>query len=214
MRAQAPEALPLVHLVYPAPNGTIFDISCGALVKTVINPDAVKETVRRLPEFQARWDREGPAYLSLTYAEVGLPFPYKEMQAALTVCPGVPSLSAPLMISVRRDLSTSERRDPEWVLALGIYHELMHTYTRPVHGVSVLRKKYAAEQPRVLNHLHVMALETLVLLKRGKTDELAWLGRDYETTYPPAYRRAWQIVSSEGHQAFISELRQLARGSR
>ena len=77
--------IPKVHLLYPAPNGSVFDRNCSGLMKTEINDEWVQETVRRTPEFQALWDKEGPAYLSVTFAEVGLEFPYREMQATLTV---------------------------------------------------------------------------------------------------------------------------------
>jgi hypothetical protein len=190
----------------------VFDVNCGELVKTTVNPEAIKEAVRRAPEFQAMWDREGPAYLSATFDEIGLPFPYTEMQAAITVCPGVRSMSTPLMLNVTRYLSSAKTRDPDWLFVETVYHELMHTYVRRVNANSVLRKKYAAEAPVVLNHLHVMALEKFALLKLGKTDELTRVGVDYETLLPPPYKRAWEIVNDiEGHQAFVNELKQLVR---
>jgi hypothetical protein len=213
--APAEREIPRIHLLYPPQNGTVFDINCADLLKVTVNPAWVQEAVRRAPEFQARWDREAAAYLATTFDEVGLPFPYKEMQAALTVCPGVRSMSTPLVINVRRYLESSETRSPHWLLAETIYHELMHIYVRPVNAVSALRKKYAGEQPVVLNHLHVMALEKFVLTKLGRPEELAQVGLDYVNVLPPAYKRAWTIMHEiEGHQPFINELKQLARAGR
>lgn len=190
-------------------------MNCADMLKTTVEPEWIAEAVRRVPEFQAWWDREAEGYLSTTFREVGLRFPYAEVQAALTVCPGVRSMSTPLIINVRRYLASSETRSPNWLLAETIYHELMHVYVRPVHDVSALRKKYSSEHPVVLNHLHVMALEKFVLLKLRRAEELARVGLDYVNVLPPQYKRAWTIVSEiEGHQAFIDELKQLARDTR
>jgi hypothetical protein len=205
-------AIPAVHLLYNSPNGTVFDRSCGGWLKTKVSTESIREAARRAPEFQALWDREGPTYLSATFAEIGLPFPYKEMQAALTVCPGIPSMSLPLMVSVTRFLPSSSTRDPDSRFVEIVYHELMHTYTREVNAISALRKKYADEELVVLAHLHVMALEKFVLLKLGRAEELKRVGDDYQTRFGGPYKRAWVIVNEiEGHEAFVKELKQVAR---
>jgi len=203
--------IPKVDFLYPAPLGTIFDRTCPQLLNTQINPGWVQETVRRLPEFQAQWDREGPKYLSLILAEIGLKFPYREMQAALTVCP-VSTMSMPLMINVRSFLSTAPSPAPPEFFSEVVFHELMHHYVSPVFASSALRKKYAVEPPVTLYHLHVMALEKFVLMKLGKTVELKHLDYLYRTDPPPSYyKRAWEIVNDiEGYEAFIKELKALA----
>jgi hypothetical protein len=209
----AADVPPKVHLLYPPPDGSVFDRSCPAVLKDapVIDRQWIDEAVRRAPEFQQRWDSEGPAYLKIAFDAVGRPFPFGEMQAALTVCP-VSSMSLPLIINVRGFLASAGNRRPEWFLPLLVFHELMHTYTRKVNTVSVLRKKHAAESAATLNHLHVMALEHLVLTKMGKLDELKWLDRDYRTASSPAYKRAWEIVNDiESVEAFVAELRMTSR---
>jgi len=209
--AQTHLQIPTIDLVYPAPNGSIFDVFCGTLLKINISQAAVEETVHRRPELQLLWDREGPTYLSATFSEIGLPFPYKEMQATLTVCTGVPSMSAPLFVSVRNFLPSAVARYPDSHFVERLYHELMHTYVSRVNATSELRKKYKAEPPLVLNHLHVMALEKMVLLKLEKTEELKLLTVDYEPVLPPEYKRAWEIVDKiEGHRPFVAELKQLS----
>jgi predicted nucleic acid-binding protein len=208
----APASLPKVYLLYPAPDGSVFDRNCSDTLKDapVIDRKWIDETVRRAPEFQRSWDAEGPAYLTTTFDAIGLAFPYVEMQAALTVCP-VLSMSLPLMINVRRFLASAGNRTPDWFLPMLVFHELMHTYTRPVNTTSALRKKHASEPALVLNHLHVLALEKFVLTKLGKADELKWLDQSYRTTAPPAYKRAWEIVNDEGVDAFLNELKAAAR---
>ena len=133
------------------------------------------------------------------------------MQAALTVCP-VASMSLPLIINVRGFLVSAGNPTPDWFFPLLVFHELMHTYTRPVNTSSTLRKKHSFESVVTLNHLHVLALEKLVLTKLRKVDDLQWLDRRYRTASPAAYKRAWEIVNDvEGVEAFLSELKAAAR---
>jgi hypothetical protein len=213
--AQTSIPIPTIDLIYPAPNGTIFDTYCGELLKTTVSRAAVEETMRRRPELQALWDREGQAYLSTTFSEIGLPFPYKEMQAYLTVCPGVIPMAAPLFMNVSRYLSSAATRYPDAHFVETLYHELMHTYIHPVVATSALRKKYASEPRAVVSHLHVMALEKMVLLKMGKEDELKRVASEYQSVLPPEYRRAWEIVDKiEGYQPMVNELKQLTGSGR
>ena len=209
-KVQHPQT-PIIRLLYPA-GGTIFDRTCPQFLKTQINPEWVQETARRVPEFQALWDKHGPAYLSVTFAEIGLGFPYREMQAALTVCP-VSSMSIPLMINVRAFLSSEQSPVPPEHFAEDVFPELMHHYTQPVNASSALRKKYATEPPVVLSHLHVMAIEKFALLKLGRTEELKYLDYQYRNNPPPAYyKRAWEIVNDiEGYESFIREMKLLQK---
>lgn len=200
---------PKLELLYSGPSGTVFDRTCGALLHADIPAAWVSETVRRLPEFQDAWDRAAPEYFKAVLQEVGLAFPYREMQAVLTVCP-VSTMSMPLMINVKSFLSTAERQPPKDDFAEKVFHELMHHYVSPVLATSALRRKYAAEPPVVFVHLHVMALEQFALEKLGKTEELQYLDQEYRTDPPPSnYKRAWEIVHREGYQAFLAELKQL-----
>jgi hypothetical protein len=203
------QLLPTVYLLYPAPDGTIFDRTCGATMKTEIDSKWVQETVRRAPDFQAQWDEQGPTYMTAAFAEIGRKFPFRQMQAVLTVCP-VGSISHPLMINVRAFLSTAQKPAPAWLFSEIVFHELMHHYTMPVNATSALRNKYSAEPGQTLNHLHVMALEKFVLVKLGRSAELKYVDEHYRTGSPATYKRAWEIVNDiEGHEAFIRELKLL-----
>jgi len=205
----APRPLPTVYLLYPAPDGSVFDRNCADILKPSVDMDPkwVEEAVKRAPEFQRRWDTEGPTYLATAFEAIGRPFPYAEVQAALTVCP-IASMSVPLIINVRGFLVSDGNRRPDWFFPLLVFHELMHTYARSVNMSSALRAKYSSESALTLNHLHVLALEKFVLTTLGKIDELRWLDRDYRTEASPGYRRAWQIVNDiEGVEPFLTELR-------
>ena len=193
-------ALPKIEFLYPAPFGSIFDRNCAAA-----DASDVRETVRRVPEFQRQWDEEGPAYLRAAFGAIGKPFPYQEMQMTMTVCPGTSTMSVPLMINMRQFLSTAKSQPPNDDFAEKVFHELMHHYVHPVVAQSAVRKKYSSENPVTLAHLHVIALEKLVLTKLGKRDELKFLEEEYQGD--PRYKRAWEIVNAEGEGALIEELR-------
>lgn len=202
--------IPKIHLVY-LKNGTPFDQVCGQAMNKPIRQEDINEIFQRLGEFQALWDKEGPTYLKTAINEVGIDFPYKEMQATLTVC-DFSSMSSPLIIYVKRFLSSAEKPLPIWAFPELLFHEIMHTYTRSVYDISLLRKKYATEVPVILNHLHSMALEKLVLVKLNKTEILQWLDNRYRNQFGPDYKRAWEIVSDiEGYEAFIKELKSMPK---
>src|SRR5215216_5854111 len=140
------------------------------------------------------------------------------MQAYLTVCPSVSSKSDPLLLNVRLWMSGAEMPQPLWVFSLLTYHELMHHYVRPILTSSELLKKYPAEPPATRQHLHVLALEKLALVKLGKQAELKYWDAEYRSGYfaqsLPAYKRAWEIVNDiEGYEAFIRELSSIPKSS-
>jgi predicted nucleic acid-binding protein len=200
--------LPLITLVY-LKGGTPFDRGCEEFLHEAADKEAMDEVVNRLQVFQKLWDTEGTTYVGIVLEEVGVPFPYREMQATLTVCK-MASVSSPLIINLRRFLSTSQERLPDWALSEIVFHEVMHTYVRPVYETSELLKKYAHEPIVVRNHLHEMAHEVLVLTRTDKKDILEWLDDRYRNKFPPSYRRAWEIVNDiEGYAAFVEELKSM-----
>lgn len=202
--------LPQIDILYPA-GGSLLDRTCESDLKIAIDPTARQAAVEMRPQFQAEWDSDGPAYLSTTLETVGVPFPYREMQAVLTVCLPV-STSVPLVIDVRPFLPGAAHPAPAWEFAEVVFHELMHTYVGPVYATSALMKKYQGESRTTKYHLHVMAIERVVLKKLGRLDRLATIDHDYRSGPDPAYRRAWEIVTAvEGEDPFIAELRGLPK---
>jgi hypothetical protein len=108
LRAGAPDH-PRRH---QSPEGSIFDRNCSQITKTEPKREWVQEVINRRGEFQALWDRDGPRYLSAVLNEVRLPFPYRAMQATLTACPAVGSMSDPLFVAVREFLSDASNSPP------------------------------------------------------------------------------------------------------
>jgi hypothetical protein len=204
--------VPRIDIVYPPPDGTAFDRGCARFTKTPANPAYVAEAVQRRDEFQGAWDNLGPRLMKAVLGEVGLKYPYVEMQATLTLCAlGTGGTSSPLLMYAEPYVRTVNRR-PMWLFAEQLFHEIMHTYTRQVYGRSPLREKYSSEPVGVLNHLHVLALEVLALRKNAMPDELKYIDALYRRPEQADYKRAWELVNDiEGHEAFIKELQALKR---
>jgi hypothetical protein len=200
--------LPVITILYP-PGGSLLDRLCKSDFKTPFSDEALQAAARQRPAFQKQWDAEGPVYLKAAIAEIGLQFPYREMQATLTVCLPA-STSVPLIIDVAPFLSTTAKRDPDWEFSEVVFHELMHTYVTPVLADSALMKKYKDEPPTTKFHLHVMAMEVITLRKLNRVDRLKVIDHDYRNGPDVAYRRAWEIVNDiEGYQHLVDELKAL-----
>jgi hypothetical protein len=205
--------VPVVDILYP-PGGSLLDRLCKLDLNVPIDEKAVQAAVQQRSEFQKQWDIEGPSYINTAVGEIGLDFPYREMQATLTVCLPA-STSVPLIIDVRPFLPTAVKATPAWQFSEILFHELMHSYVSPVYAGSALMKKYRDEPATTKYHLHVMAIEKMTLLKRNRPDQLKVIDHDYRYGSDPAYKRAWEIVSDiEGYQPFIDELRALKRNVR
>jgi len=217
--SQTPETakLPVVEILYP-PGGSLLDRLCASDFKVKVDSEAIQAAVQKRPELQREWDAEGPAYLNAALTEIGLDFPYREMQATLTVCLPA-STSIPLVIDVTEFLPTAKKPAPPWEFSEVVFHELMHTYVGPVlagaadgYPYSPLMKKYQNEAPTTKYHLHVMAVEKMTLLKLNRLDDLKTIDHEYRNGPDPAYKRAWEIVNDiEDYHAFINELKALRK---
>lgn len=205
--------LPVVDILYP-PVGTIFDRACSSfLAKNDVTPELISAAAAAKPRLEAEWVRHGTRYVATALEEIGAPYPYRDIVAVLTVC-SVPTMSTPLLVNIRRYLPGAERPSPDEEFSETLFHELMHHYTHGLSANSPLTNKYAAESLLVRNHLHVIALEKMVLSKLGETKELAAVEDKYRNAPRPDYKRAWEIVSDiEGPGGFLQELKDAARSS-
>ena len=205
--------LPRVDILYP-PGGSLLDRLCETEFKVPVDDATLKFAVQQRADLQKRWDVEGPAYMRAAIDEIGLPFPYREMQATLTVCLPA-STSVPLVIDVTPFLASAAKPAPSWEFTEIVFHELMHNYVTPVFATSALMKKYSDEPATTKYHLHVMAIEKMVLLKLSWRDRLETIDHDYRNGPDSRYKRAWEIVNDiEGYQRFIDELKALKSKSR
>jgi hypothetical protein len=178
--------------------------------KGEVTPEIIKAAGALKPRLLAEWNQHGMRYLATALQEIGAPFPYREIQATLTVC-AVPTMSSPLIINVRKYLPGAEHPLPEEDFSEALFHELMHHYVSSLTANSALKKKFASEPIVVLNHLHVIALEKMVLSKLHEAKELKAVEQKYLTSPSPDYKRAWEIVSETGPDAFLQELKDAAK---
>jgi hypothetical protein len=149
--------------------------------------------------------------MNTVLSEIGLDFPYHEMQTTLTVCLPA-STSIPLIVQVNKFLSTAKKPAPAWEFSEIVFHELMHTYVTPVFTRSGLMKKYQNEVRTTRYHLHVMAIEKMTLLKLDRREDLKTIDHEYRNGPDVAYKRAWEIVNDiEGYEVFIEELKALKK---
>ena len=202
--------LPTVDFVYPVPAGPVFDRVCPTWMNRPQVTDAQREEViRRLPEFRAAWSDVGLCYVKMVVAATGKPYPYRDMQATLSVC-APDSMAMPLIISLEELMSTNTKPYAH-DFALLTFHELMHHFAMPIEQTSPLIAKYKSEPGDIRSHLHVVALERYVLEKSGKLEQLAKLKEYYRNLPRNSYARAWEIIDIETPQAFVDDLRDTPR---
>jgi hypothetical protein len=202
--------LPVIDILYP-PGGSLLDRLCKSDLKAPVDEKALQAAVQQRSQFQKQWDAEGSSYMNAALGEIGLDFPFREMQATLTVCLTA-STSIPLIINVEPFLPTPTKPAPEWEFSEVVFHELMHSYVSRVFASSALMKKYQDEPATTKYHLHVMAIEKMTLLKLNRQEQLKIIDHEYRNGPDPAYKRAWEIVSDiEGYKPFIDELKALKK---
>jgi hypothetical protein len=186
-------------------SGDLYDnVACE---KTPVDPKWKDELDEKGESFEKMWNEKGPVLFKVIFDHTGLGFSRKELTATLSVCPGKPSFSSPLVFNVTPFLDSFMSPRPTWgenEFVDLVFHELLHSWVVDnLHG-SQLRMKYKNELPVVKNHLHLMALQKYVYLKLGKPELVAMIDSHYNAI-GGAYARAWEIVNTEGYEAFLSE---------
>jgi hypothetical protein len=190
------------------------------LYDNVCSPDTpvpaayATEATNRESEFTAIWESEAPALFHRLFADFHFKkgFTRKELSATLSACApkSSASYSYPLIINVSNYLNSFSGGHPRetYKFANTVFHELLHTWVNEnLKRPSPLQVKYKDENSSVLSHLHVMALQIMVYKELNKQEWLNWITYDCtHNTGTPVYGRAWEIVNSEGYQAFIDEL--------
>lgn len=202
--------VPTVRLGY----ARIFDRECEAATHKTIPEAALNDMRQREVSFQQLWDSEATDLLGTARDLVGVPFPFKEVEAALTLCE-FPSVNFPLIVNVRRyfTATTDTKIVPNTVFINTVFHELLHRYvgtvlhSRPGRS-RPLADKYKDELPVVQNHLYVYAVETLTYERLRRQQELNAAILDEKTlARGEAFTRGRAIVATETPQKFVAELR-------
>jgi hypothetical protein len=91
-----------------------------------------------------------------------------------------------------------------------LHHEILHKYIgNNLPKSTKLLEQYKNEHPRVLEHIHLLALQKAVYLKLQIKDKLLSI-IEVDSQLPNGYyKRAWEIVNSKPsyYLEFIHELR-------
>ncbi|HJZ88336.1 MAG TPA: hypothetical protein VKN99_24345 [Polyangia bacterium] len=203
--------VPEVSLEY----SDLFDRACALRDEEERpEPRAVSELASRLADFRDHWRKEAPALLGTTVKLTGVPFRFRETQAALVVC-NVPSMSLPLLVNMRPYLVAlqGEKVRPMRIFSATVFHELLHRYVSDALGgesaaATPLLAKYGSQPAMVQSHLHVFAILDAVYRKLGREDDLAAIRVQLQTVQGAAtFAKAWEIVQGEGADTFLKELR-------
>lgn len=187
-----------------------FDFWCSQQTNIDISDEQKNRLAQIFPALQNAWDKLGPTLLKKTESLMGKDFSQNEMIATVFLCKKTPSISMPLLINANW-FTTYENPQPADLAADIIYHELIHTYLvdnfpEQLYN-SALLKKYANEEPGVLSHIHLMALQKKVYLELGLKDRIEKVISFESESYKGAYKRSWEIVNSEGEESLVKELK-------
>lgn len=205
----SPAGLPRVRVKYDAAE----DVTCSKLPGGSIKEEWKAELLAREPEFIRLWEAEGPRQVSATEAISGKDFPSQEVIARLTLC-NAPSESFPetdrVTINMRYALRTFTPEPVSMRYKVDtLFHELLHIFLsrHPIEN-SALLKEHAAEDERVRDHLHLLALQKAVLLKLNQPDALKEVIAVDSALPGGYYKRAWQIVNATDKEylKYVAEL--------
>src|ERR1700724_1927613 len=199
--------LPLIRVEYSPSE----DLACSLPPGSPIKEQWKAEILSRQPEFVRLWQSEGPKLLTATEAISGRAFPTQEITARLTLC-NAPSESFPgtdrVTINMRYALR-SFTPEPMRYKVDTLFHELLHIFLsrHPIEN-SALLKEHAAEDERVRDHLHLLALQKEVLLKLNEPDALKEVISVDDALPGGYYKRAWELVNATDKEylTYVAEL--------
>ena len=200
--AQAQANYPKLFFIY----SSFYDeYTCTG--KNKVSDEWVNEAFSKESYFQKLWDSSAPLlFQALNYRFKGR-FTRNEYTATLSVCPEIRSFSSPLVLKVNRFLKSYQGNKPlapESAFITLVFHELLHAWVGENLMQLKLLQKYKNEPREVINHLHLMAVESFCYRESGNNSLLKWI-QNYYSEGNDAYSRAWKIVQDEGEAAFLSE---------
>jgi hypothetical protein len=189
------------------------DLACSLPPGSPIKEEWKAELLSRQPEFVRLWQSEGPKLLAATEAISGRDFPLEEITARLTLC-NAPSESFPgtdrVTINMRYALRSFTPQPVSMRYKVDtLFHELLHIFlsSHPIEN-SALLNEYAAEDERVRDHLHLLALQKAVLLKLDEPDALEEVVAVDSALPGGYYKRAWELVNATDTEylKYVTEL--------
>lgn len=180
-------------------------------------PEYRKELLSKVSWFQSQWNQQGQPLLTQTVRVIGKPFPMKDIQASVFLCPRFPFMGTPLAFNVISYLNSSAKDIeglngnpmPVFFFVSTAFHEVLHKYIN-----SILEKRPSAilaklnETDLYEAHLHVFALQKLVFESLGLGYLLPQI-QQLEALHGPDYVRAWKAIHDDSnfYAALIAELK-------
>lgn len=207
--AQVGNSYPQLFFEY----GQAFDRSCPNDPKRPITAEMREELRKKLPDFQRLWDKESQPLMTSLVELFGKGYGRKEETVSLVLCGLMPPMSHPLVFRIRDYLkSASSSVMPDFYFVSEVFHEMLHRYLTtnfpydPSAPPSPLEKKYEKEDAGVQAHIYLLAIQKYIYEKLDKKVELKKIV-EWDSGHAPSYKRAWEIVNSEGTRKFIDDLK-------
>ena len=200
-------AIPTVEITY----SKSLDWVCSQVRGPDVEEAWEAELENLLPRYQQQWQTIGPRLLETTSSMTGKFFPESDITAHLTLC-NVPSNAFfSIVVNMRHALS-SYTADPvplDYKISV-LFHEILHQFLnahRP--DSSDLLTAHQDEDYRVLDHLHLLALEKAVYLQLGLDSELDNIIEVDGRLPSDAYKKAWSIVNKtpDEYRKYVAEIK-------
>lgn len=182
-----------------------LDTICALVTGHDIQAEWKKELLVKKLDLEKEWEAIGSEFISTTEQIVGHRFEKGENTVHLTLC-NTPSRSSPLILNMRYSLSSFTEAPVSIDDKVGtLFHELLHPYIDkhlPKSAPSL--DKYKNEHPKVLEHIHLLALQKAVYLSLNLNQQLLSIV-EMDSSLPNGYyKTAWEIVnSSDGYYKIL-----------
>lgn len=194
-----------VHIKYKPALDTICALVKGPNIQT----EWKEELVVKKADLEKEWEAIGSELISSTEKIVGQNLETGENTVHLTLC-NIPSRSSPLILNMRYSLSSFTEEPVSINDKVGtLFHELLHPYIDkhlPKSAPSL--EKYKNEDSRVLEHIHLLALQKAVYLSLNLNQQLLSIV-EMDSSLPNGYyKKAWEIVNSSDsyYKILVAEL--------
>lgn len=173
-----------------------------------------EELLSKINWIQSQWNIQGVPLLQTTVQLIKKPFPMKDLQAAVFLCPRFPFMGTPLAFNIISYLESPMKDlglQPSSVFGFisTAFHEVLHKYINEIltkKGSPILEKMKETELYEA--HLHLFALQRAVFTSLGLAHLLPGI-QQIEAVHGEDYKRAWKAVyaaDSKLYQQLLAEL--------
>lgn len=203
--AYSTKTIPSIEIEY----SPMLDSVCALFKGYEIKDEWKTELIKKQVALNSIWNEYGEERLLTTTSILGKPFDRKTVTVHLTLC-NTPSRSFPVIVNMRYTLSSFIDKPVSIHVKTGtLFHEVLHPYVdKNLPEKSHLLDLFNNENPRVIKHLHLLALLKAVYLNLDLNNQLTSIIKTDSQLPNGYYKKAWSIVNSKPsyYLEFISEL--------